>query len=590
MRILSNATWQDALSFALSLGTLLAIVAILLLLGRSTLQHKIDISPISVPKKLVEEQGYGSDVASRRLLSELYKAFALAEKPGVSQQPQKVGSRRSKHMEVFLPPRRQLEVAVSSDHEPITVPGMGTTLDAISTTIQDFFGVKVRKTISGEFTITENHLWLVLRLDHDEIFSNKEGGDLNHPDALLAQGAVYLRDAIDPETGEQVHNHAGNARDDEGKPDEAIAEFRTAIGLEPKDAAPHINLGTTLSNQGKLDEAVAEFRTAIGLDPKNAYAHGGLANALSDQDKFDEAIAQYRTAIGLEPKDAEPHIDLGNALENRGKLDDAIAEFRAAIGLDPKNADAYAGLGLALSGQGKLDDAIAEFRTAIGLDFKNVYAHGNLGLALSLQGKLSEAIAEFRTAIGLNPKNDYAHATLGLALREQGKLDEAIGEFRTAIRLDPKQADSHTYLGIALSDQGKPEEAIAEYRTAIGLDPTFAYAVIRLFLARAWAHQNGSAELTENSAKLDKDAWPMPIVAFYLKAAGVDEVFKAAKDGDEKTQRGQSCEADFYVGSLALAQGRVDEGVAHLRSAAKGCPHEYTEWPSARAEVKRLGQ
>ena len=589
MRILSNPTWQDALSFALSLGTLIVIVAVLLLLGRSTLQHKIDISPISVPKKLVEEEGYGSDVASRRLLSELNKAIAQAQKPAVSQQTQKVASPRS-HMVAFVSPRRPLEVNVASDLATITVPGLGTTLDAISTTIQDFFGVKVRKTISGEFTITENRLWLVLRLDHDEVFANKEGGDLDHPDALLAQGAVYLRDALNPELGGKAHVDAGNARDDEGKPDEAIAEYRTAIGLDPKDAAAHTNLGRILSDQGKLDEAVVEFSKAIQLEPKDAIRHIDLGNALSDQNKLDEAIAEYRTAIALDPKNAEPHIDLGNALGNQHKLDDAVAEFRTAIRLDSKDPYAHAGLGLALSDQDKLDDAIAELRTAVNLDPKNSYAYGGLGAALVRQGKLSEAIAQYRTAIDVDPKNGYGHASLGLALREQGKLVEAIAEFRAAIRLDPKDAETHTYLGIALSDQGKPDEAIAEFRTAIGLDPTFAYAVLWLYLGRTWAHQNGGAELTENSAKLDKGKWPVPIVDFYLKAASVDEVFQKAKAGDEKAQRGQVCEADFYLGSLALAQDRVDEGVARLHAAANGCPHEFTEWPSVRAELKRVGQ
>ena len=522
-------------------------------------------------------------------MSELNKAIAQAQKPAVSQPTQKVASPRS-HMIAFVSPRRPLEVNVASDLATITVPGLGTTLDAISTTIQDFFGVKVRKTISGEFTITGNHLWLVLRLDHDEVFANKEGGDLDHPDALLAQGAVYLRDALNPELGGKAHVDAGNARDDEGKPDEAIAEYRTAIALDPKDAAAHTNLGKILNDQGKLDEAVAEFSKAIQLEPKDAIRRIDLGNALSDQNKLDEAIAQYHAAIALDSKSAEPHVDLGNVLGNQHKLDDAVAEFRTAIHLDSKDAYAHAGLGLALSDQDKLDDAVAEFRTAVNLNSKNAYAYGGLGAALVRQGKLGEAIAQYRTAISLNSKNGFGHASLGLALREQGKLDEAMGEFRTAIRLNSKDAETRTYLGIALSDQGKQDEAIAEFRAAIGLDPTFAYAVIWLYLERTWAHQNGGAELTENSAKLDKDKWPMPIVDFYLKAASVDEVFQKAKAGDEKAKRGQTCEADFYLGSLALAQDLVDEGVAHLHAAANGCPHEFPEWPSVRAELKRVGQ
>ena len=62
--------------------------------------------------------------------------------------------------------------------------------------------------------------------------------------------------------------------------DEAVAAFRTAIRLQPDDAAAHYNLGNALRGQGKVDEAVAECRTAIRLRPDDAEAHSNLGVAL----------------------------------------------------------------------------------------------------------------------------------------------------------------------------------------------------------------------------------------------------------------------------------------------------------------------
>jgi tetratricopeptide (TPR) repeat protein len=67
------------------------------------------------------------------------------------------------------------------------------------------------------------------------------------------------------------------------------------------------NLGLALSDQHKTDEAIAEYRKAIELDPRLAAPHYNLGLALRDQLKTDEAIAEYRKAIEVDPRDAAPH-------------------------------------------------------------------------------------------------------------------------------------------------------------------------------------------------------------------------------------------------------------------------------------------
>ena len=99
---------------------------------------------------------------------------------------------------------------------------------------------------------------------------------------------------------------------------------------QPADAVAHYNLGVDLQAQGKLEEAVAEYRTAIRLKPDDADAHGNLGNALQAQGKLEEAVAEFRTAIRLKPDDALAHYNLGLALKAQGKLEEAAAEYRKA--------------------------------------------------------------------------------------------------------------------------------------------------------------------------------------------------------------------------------------------------------------------
>ena len=95
-----------------------------------------------------------------------------------------------------------------------------------------------------------------------------------------------------------------------------------------------------------MDEAIAEYREAIRLQPDFVHAHCNLGALLCDiKHDADAAAAAFRAAIRLDPDDAPAHYNLGNALRAKGHVDDAIAEYREAIRLDPAFAGAHTNLG-----------------------------------------------------------------------------------------------------------------------------------------------------------------------------------------------------------------------------------------------------
>jgi tetratricopeptide (TPR) repeat protein len=61
--------------------------------------------------------------------------------------------------------------------------------------------------------------------------------------------------------------------------DEAIAEYKEAIRINPNDARVHNNLGGICAKQGKWEEAIAEFEKAIRINPNHANAHKNLEMA-----------------------------------------------------------------------------------------------------------------------------------------------------------------------------------------------------------------------------------------------------------------------------------------------------------------------
>ncbi len=167
-----------------------------------------------------------------------------------------------------------------------------------------------------------------------------------------------------------MHNSLGIALKEEGKLDEAIAEFRTALRLMPDMAAAHFNLGNALKSRGQYAEAVGELRAAIQSQPNRADGRYDLAVALHFTGKPAEAEDECRAAIRLKPDYAMAHNLLALALSNQAKHDEAIAEVRETLRLDPESADAHCNLGRFLQEVGRYADALEEFRRGHALGLK----------------------------------------------------------------------------------------------------------------------------------------------------------------------------------------------------------------------------
>ena len=171
-----------------------------------------------------------------------------------------------------------------------------------------------------------------------------------------------------------------------------ITLWEDVVKKSPYKARPHYHLGAAYEKQGRLDETIREYRTAISLNPHFAQGHYNLGVVYQKQGHLDDAITEYQTAIKLRPNQPEIHNNLGVAYEKQGRLDDAMKEYQTAIELKPDYADAHNNLGVVFQKQGHLDDAIREYETAINLNPDYADAHYNLRLAHKKKARLKDSV------------------------------------------------------------------------------------------------------------------------------------------------------------------------------------------------------
>jgi tetratricopeptide (TPR) repeat protein len=260
--------------------------------------------------------------------------------------------------------------------------------------------------------------------------------------------------------------------------------------LKPDYVEAIYNLGVTLQEQGRFDEAEANYKKAIALKPDFPEARNNYGATLKKLGRLGEAEASYRKAIALKPDYVEAIYNLGVTLQEQGRFDEAEASNRKAIALKPDYVEAIYNLGVTLQEQGRFDEAEANYKQAIALKPDFTEAHNNLGATLHELRRFDEAEASYNQAIAWQSDHAEANSNLGNTLRKLGRLDEAEASYRRAIALKPGYAKAYSNLGTLLKELGRLDEAEACYKQAVTLKPDLAEAHRSLTLIKKFHTQD----------------------------------------------------------------------------------------------------
>jgi tetratricopeptide (TPR) repeat protein len=123
---------------------------------------------------------------------------------------------------------------------------------------------------------------------------------------------------------------------------EAIDQLQLTLAMTPNDAEArgllvdaHTSFGVDLARAQKFGEAIAQFRSALSHDDRNASARYNLAAALLDAGQLKDALIEAERALVLNPANADAHHLLGKLLALQGRLEESMNSFEAALKLKP---------------------------------------------------------------------------------------------------------------------------------------------------------------------------------------------------------------------------------------------------------------
>jgi pentatricopeptide repeat protein len=259
---------------------------------------------------------------------------------------------------------------------------------------------------------------------------------------------------------------AGTANERTGDHAGAERAFRRGLELAPNDAELRNALGWTLFQDGRSEEAVAEYTRAVAADPGHAKAHNNLALALLELGRLEEAAGHFKTSLALEPR-AEIYSDFGFTMARLGRPAEARAAYEKALALDPSSTSAHFNLAVAFVQAGDFAAAEAHYRQALA-GKSTAEARNGLGYVLARQGRTEEAFAEYRQAIDADASYTPAYNNLAEGLASQGRFEEAESYYKRSLAVKASPA-VYNALGVVQRRLGKTAEAEGQFARARAL-------------------------------------------------------------------------------------------------------------------------
>src|ERR1700688_1964223 len=122
-----------------------------------------------------------------------------------------------------------------------------------------------------------------------------------------------------------------------GDYDRAVELYLGSLALHPT-AEAYTFLGWTYHFQGKIEEAIAECKRAIEIDPDFGNPYNDIGAYLIDLDRFDEAIPwleQAITAKRYEPPHF-PYSNLGRVYRAKAMINRARELFQKSLAIEPR--------------------------------------------------------------------------------------------------------------------------------------------------------------------------------------------------------------------------------------------------------------
>jgi arylsulfatase A-like enzyme/Tfp pilus assembly protein PilF len=220
--------------------------------------------------------------------------------------------------------------------------------------------------------------------------------------------------------------------------DAASANAGEKAATDPKDkieVANKFHRSLVDLEEDRYDDAIANLRDVLQMEPGMASGYLELGRALVQTQKYQEAIPVLRTAAEKNPDSGMAHYELGLALVKTGQWEAALPEMQAAVVCTPNSPQLHFYAGAIHLRLKHIPEATREFENSLKLDPDHFLTNLKYGEMLFREGDAVGALPKLVRAAKVDPKSAEAHGFLSDVYQQLGQLQNANRERAKAAQL-----------------------------------------------------------------------------------------------------------------------------------------------------------
>ncbi len=225
--------------------------------------------------------------------------------------------------------------------------------------------------------------------------------------------------------------------------------------------------GLAYYENGKYDEALADYDKAIAANPDYALAYNGRSHIYDRKGLTEKAIQDLTRAIQIDRNFSEAYGNRGAVFFNHKQYKKALEDFNIALELNPSDAETFCNRGMLYGEEKQYDKAIQDLDKAIQLNPQLERAYFNRGIIFQLEKRYDSSIQDFTKALELYPNSATIYLNRGLGFEAKGSFDKALEDYKAAAAIKPKHVYAHYFIAGIYAITNNFQQSCKSLRIAI---------------------------------------------------------------------------------------------------------------------------